>query len=308
MEHVLNSAVDEIIRVRDNGDIIRIVSHFDADGLTSAAIIMKVMQRIHANFHLSITNRLDENIINKLKNENRELYIFTDIGSSYSDVLNLKNVIVLDHHQPKFEHDIIHVNPLLFGKDECSGSEVTYFLADKFGGNEDLLDLAIIGAVGDCMINYDSKLNKKIIDFAIKSNSIQKKRSIKIFSKCTKPLYKAVSSSFDMNIPGITGNESAAVQFLSDIGILNNDHTRTFSDLTKDEEKTLADSVIIKRIEHNEDNPDSIFEDTYYSNRLKMNASEIAMILNAYGRLKEAHLGVLFCLGIENNYKKILIK
>ena len=58
---------------------IRIISHFDTDGITSAAIFSRAMQRWKKSFSLTIVKSLDEEFINSLP-EN-QLLIFLDLAS-----------------------------------------------------------------------------------------------------------------------------------------------------------------------------------------------------------------------------------
>ena len=80
---------------------IKVVSHYDADGISSAAILCSALRRNGNDFSIRIVKRIDEDLIEELNAENPDLIIFTDIGSSY-DLTNLKpRAIILDHHKSK---------------------------------------------------------------------------------------------------------------------------------------------------------------------------------------------------------------
>ncbi|HDH81867.1 MAG TPA: DHH family phosphoesterase, partial [Thermoplasmatales archaeon] len=92
----------ELIHSLPKGERIRIISHCDADGIASAAIMAISLARAGYRFHISIkktgpgiTDGIGEN----------ELAIFCDIGSTNLEELNnLKcRVILCDHHMIKGE-------------------------------------------------------------------------------------------------------------------------------------------------------------------------------------------------------------
>ena len=132
---------------------VHVVSHIDADGLTSAAIICTALKRIDINYSTRFVKQLDDTIIADLADQNHDLVIFTDLGSGMLETMKTHgiNAIVSDHHQPRGEMQN-HLNPHLFGANgsyELSGSGTTYILANALGNNHDLADLEIVGAMGD---------------------------------------------------------------------------------------------------------------------------------------------------------------
>ena len=53
-------------RIKVETSEIRIISHYDADGIASAAIMVKALMREGKNFHLTMVKQLSETIITKL--------------------------------------------------------------------------------------------------------------------------------------------------------------------------------------------------------------------------------------------------
>ena len=84
---------------------VRIISHMDCDGLSSAAIMSMAFNRAGIKFTLSFVKYLDSSILAALAKEPHEVFIFTDIGSGYvkslDKILENKTVFVLDHHLPE---------------------------------------------------------------------------------------------------------------------------------------------------------------------------------------------------------------
>ena len=144
----------------NNDSFIRLVTHNDADGLSSGGILAKVALRKKTRFKISSEKKLDNKILEIIKQENPDLVIFSDFGSSYLDIIseNLsQDVIVLDYHLP-IEHEaenITHINPMLHGIDgakEISASGVCYLLAKSI--DPENIDLACLNPLMICGLLY----------------------------------------------------------------------------------------------------------------------------------------------------------
>ena len=105
------SEVEKLINLAKNAaekilkyQFVRLISHNDADGLTSAGIMAQALLRAGIRFQLSIAARLDEAVIEEVNGSTSpgELVIFCDMGSGYSDLVGkvAVDVVVLD--PPKF--------------------------------------------------------------------------------------------------------------------------------------------------------------------------------------------------------------
>ena len=121
------------------GNAIRILTHNDADGISSGGIISVVALREGCPFRVSSEKKLDEKLIDSLVEENPDLTIFCDFGSGYIDLISEKmnsDIIILDHHLPqeKTKDNIIHVNPMLHGIDgarNIAASGICYLFAKE---------------------------------------------------------------------------------------------------------------------------------------------------------------------------------
>src|SRR3989344_3763381 len=134
MHELIEKAVQEFKKL-DNKPI-RVISHLDCDGLTSASIITKILKRENRKFVLSIFKQLNEKNLKEVSLENYETFIFTDLGSGYLSLINKylsnKKIFIFDHH--KLENDnnyenIIQVNPHLSKSKDAqnlSGAGITY--------------------------------------------------------------------------------------------------------------------------------------------------------------------------------------
>lgn len=305
----VKQGVEEFIKVKDRP--VRIIGHLDSDGLTSTSILIKAFKRANVQFSSSVVKQLDEALIKEISLEPYEVVFFVDLGSSSLHLLkNLKKkIFVLDHHSPEKEiKDIVHVNPHLCGIDgsrDVSGAGVTY-LFSKFldGKNIDLAYLAVIGAIGDIQErNGFSGLNKNILDDAVNSGKIEIQRGLRMFGMQTKPLYKVLEYSTDPYIPGVTGDDMGAKNFLEELGIelMENGKHKKISQLSEEEVKKLVTGIILKRL-GSEDKPEDvlgmiyILKDEEEDNPMR-EAREFSTLLNSCGRLNRPSVGIASCLG-----------
>ncbi len=310
---------------------IRVVSHYDADGISSAAIITRALVRDGKDFHLSFVQQMSEELLSEIRDEKRDAVIFLDLGSGYLDdikkYLKDSRVIICDHHQPEGTPggNMIEINSISSGIDgNIAGAGVTYLMARTMSVmNKDLSALAIVGAIGDSQIDSVGKdwglngLNREILKDAESQGKIRVSKGIRLWGRYSRPLHKALQYSIDPYIPGISGSESAAVQFLMDIGIpvkKEDGEWNTISDLDTDQQKKLATGIIKERIREGLKEPDVIFGDVYDlpdKPGIFRDANEFATILNACGKMDRASLGVMVCLDEKEAFpevEKLLVK
>jgi len=298
---------------------VKLVSHLDADGLTSAAIISKMLLRAGVNFELRILKQLTASVANTISPTENDVLFLTDLGSGQLDIIkhffDKTQVFVIDHHEPvrTTSMNLLHLNPLLFKEDEVSSSVICYLFAKSFSiENTDLIDLAIVGAVGD---EQDEKwefrgLARKILEEAETLGKITTVKGIRLYGRNSRPIHKSLEYSFDPFIPGISGSESQAIQFLSELGIpaRENDEWKKLKDLTVEEQQRLASAIIMERLKVSPADAADIFGEIYtILDRPEelQDAREFATLLNAFGRTNHADLGVRLCLGDRFSYGKI---
>jgi RecJ-like exonuclease len=318
----------------DKKQKIRIISHLDADGISACAIVMKALDRENVKYFISIVHQIDDLLLKRLASESSKTVIFCDIGSgqlsAIKDFLHEKRVFVFDHHYPERVEsaNVTNVNPHLFGIDgsrEISGAGVVYFFAKALNQrNEDLAHIAVIGAIGDVQENMGFlRLNNEVLETAKKTEKIKVIKGLRVFGAQTKPLHKVLEQSTEYVIPGVTGSESQAVQFLHQIGInpKNGNNWKKLVDLDEEEMRKLATGIVIKRL--GEEKPEGFIGPVYLLTEEKnesplKDAKEFSTLLNACGRLGKASLGIGVCLNDKKikekavqhmaNYKKELIK
>lgn len=291
-----------------------LVSHIDADGLTSAGIMCQAMDRAGIPYDTMFTKRLDPTIVEQIDSQRggRQV-VFTDLGSGVLfKIVELEmGAIVADHHQPEHIDYDYHLNPHLCGYNgatDISGSGSAFFIARHMGDNDDLAALAIVGAVGDLQDTKENKLlgmNQEILQIGIKAGVIECKKDLKLYGKQTRPIYKLLQFNSDPYIPGLTANEAGCVDFIHGLGIpLKTTTWRRYIDLKPEERTMLVSGLIQECIDQHipQYKVERLVGDTYTLLKEKegsemRDASEFSTLLNATARYDYAQIGLDICTG-----------
>lgn len=293
---------------------VKLFSHLDADGLSSAAIMTRMMLREGMNFEIRIVKQLTSDEIDKIGVNENDILLFTDLGSGQLDrmqrFLDRTQVFILDHHDPlKANHiNLFHMNPLVFAEEGISSSMICYLFSKSINpANSDSVDIALVGAIGD---EQDEKWEFKgsargIMQEGEGIGRISVTKGMRLYGRNSRPLHKALANSFDPFIPGISGDESAAVQFLSEIGIAakQDEEWKKLKDLTLEEQQKLASAIIIERMKIEGAAAEDIFGENYtFLGRPEdlQDAREFATLLNACGRLGKYDIALRLCLNDAN--------
>ena len=281
----------------ENDSVVRIISHNDADGISSAAVIANALAEENVQFHTSCIPRLKEETVNQLRHEKYDLFIFSDMGSSFVEEFNTykHDVIIADHHQvdgTEAESNVVHINPHLFGidgsKDLCGAG--SSYLAVRGLGKKHLAYFALVGAFGDMQGQGGfTGVNTLILDDALESGVLEIHEDLKIVSKSSEPIFKSLAYTFSPPLPGISGDLEGAQEFLEK---MNLSYGIKFTDL-EDEEKDLLKDALMNI------NPE-IFGDCYTVPKqvpLLRDLEEYSYILDACGKNKKQGLGLSIALG-----------
>ena len=322
MDNFFNSIIPAANLFTDHvekGNYIRLVTHNDADGLSSGGILTACAVKMGARFKISSEKKLDDKLIARLVEENPDLIVFSDFGSGYLDVIaeSLKgDIIILDHHMPQeLEFDnIIHVSPMLHeidGAREIAASGVCYFFAKALDPtNVDLAALGLLGALGDQQDKGERKsligLNTVIEQDAIEKNLLNKHVGLIFYGYETRPIAKAIAYTTIPFIPGLSGSEGNCVAFLKEIGIetLDGGRLRALADLTDDERTTIFSKLSNHMVSSGCDSK-AIHQliGTIYTFKMEemstplRSGREYGSLLNACGKMGRPSVGLSICLG-----------
>jgi RecJ-like exonuclease len=286
--------------------VVRIISHNDADGLTSAGIFANAIKKAGGRFHVTILPRLRDSNVKELNKSRYKLFIFSDMGSgNLESISKLKgDVIIADHHQvpegvdPEIQSDnkeIVHVNPHIFdidGTRDVSGSGLSYLSVHGYEYYE-LAGLALTGAYGDMQFkNGPQGINKLILDEAVEHGTMEVKNDLKLAYSNSQPLSKSIAYTYTPTIKGLSGNMEECSEFLDQNGISKD---KLLRDLSVDEYETLKSELI----SINED----IYGEVYTIKNIRReltNIEEYANLLNACGKNKEYTAALTIQLGKYN--------
>jgi len=307
-------------RLRTADDVL-LVSHIDADGLTSAAVASSALARAGIDHEVDFEKQLDGDRIAAIAELNYETVLFTDFGSGQLDDIvehehdGALTPVVVDHHQPADAETEYHLNPLRVGLDgaaELSGAGASYLLARALepedADNRDLAALAVVGAVGDMQAS-DGELhgaNAAIVEEGVAAGALETGTDLTLYGTQTRPLPKLLEYASDVRLPGITNDREGALRFLDGLDVeLQADGTwRRWVDLTADERQTVASALVQRAVRHGvpADEIDELVGTTYTladeEPRTELReASEFSTLLNATARYERADVGLAVCLG-----------
>ena len=275
---------------------VRVISHNDADGITSAAIICQALHRNNTQFHATIVSRLDESVVDMVNSTASEgdLVVFCDMGCGQSDLIEKVSfdVVIIDHHQPVGESPAkAAINPHLVGIDgaiHLSASGTTYMVARQMDkGNIDLAGLAIAGAVGDKQL-FESA-NRFILDEALENKVISIKKGLKVGSGDIADILEYTSEPY----LDITGDRKKIDEFLDILNIHGEISTMSADDLKK-----LTSAVALKLTKNaSPEAVDAAIGDIYVLDReIVQNSYDLVEMINACGKLDKGGLVLSLCM------------
>lgn len=307
MENNLEYKIKDIAKIfleKTKNKEIQIISHFDVDGITSAAIMIQTLKKLDKRFTLKIIKSLDEEFIKNLSKEKTTLFL--DLCSN-----NLKNiekhgfkeVFIIDHHEitQEIPKNVQIINPQLHEKQKISASGLTYLFSKEINSkNKKLAKLAILGMIGDRLEKEIGKLNKEILE----NSEIQKKRGLLIYPS-TRPLNRTLEYSSNPYIPGVSGEIKGVLELLREAGITPlNGKYKSLLELNEEEMKKLITSILLRKPHsNNKEIIGDIFLIKFY-NQLE-DARELCAKINACSRSGKSEEALQFCLELPNAKKKI---
>lgn len=310
-------------------DEVLVASHIDADGLTSAAIATRALERAGIPVATTFEKQLDDDSIEAIATNDYETVLFTDFGSGQASAIARHEAagdvtpVVADHHQPADAEVQYHVNPLLEGIDggtELSGAGTTYVLARALAdcardssdyatdGNRDLAALAVVGAIGD-MQTVDGELigaNAAVAAEGEAAGVLETARDLSMYGTQTRPLPKLLEYGDDVPIPGITNDQAGAIRFLDglEMDLQADGEWRTWADLSHDERQSIVSALVRRAVRNGvpASQIENLIGTSYILARetpgtVLRDASEFSTLLNATARYERADVGLAVCLG-----------
>ncbi len=299
---------------------VRIITHYDADGVSSASLLYSAMKRSGKNFHISFLKDLTEDNLKSLLKGSYDCIILADLGSSFVSLLEeYGKVLILDHHPPERDSEkIVHINPIfcnISGTSGACGSTLSYIFSMYIDEeNWKNYPAFFTGVVGDRQhLNGYSGLNKIIVDY-LEGKGVKKYSDISLDGSNLKEMFLYATDPF---LPGYTGSEESVSELLGKLKIKEDISIKDMDDDTK---TYIYSWIAINLIKNNveKDIVQGIITEKHYLETYETWDITLSSYIDAVARMNMQGLALRYLSGDMDkkneileawmNYKNILIK
>ncbi len=275
---------------------VRLISHFDADGLCACAILQGALSALGITVELEFLPLLTREVLMRFPKD--EALLFIDVGASLPEIDEF-SAFVIDHHQSESSPERM-LNPwregLDGGRDACSAT-IAYCVARELGTSDALLPLAVIGFLADSQEKQGVRgMNQELLAQGVAAGLLAVEERLRLFGYERWSLVELLVKSRDLRIPGVTGSARGARAFLEELGIpLRTEGRATrFDDLSAAQKAALLAQGARRATRQ----PATAIHITILGEEgLFRDARQVATLLNACGRLERPELGVAMLLG-----------
>ena len=242
----LNNAIDSFVDNSHNYNKVIIISHNDADGISSLKLIQNILYKLHLEHDYFIYNRSSSwanyltGILPKAK-EKKAALIFTDVGSSLEELIPIiserkEDFYILDHHEVEnyFELDRIpenlyFVNPTIHGfdgLDHIAGSTLAYMFAKSIDSSIVKQGwLTVIGIAGDSLRSMEmlKSYNKEVYEEIRDEEIIIDQEGLILFGSMHESIKNGLKFSILPYVKNLSGESDETVkEFLMQNNISHN--------------------------------------------------------------------------------------
>jgi single-stranded-DNA-specific exonuclease len=286
--------------IRSTGRL-RVISHYDADGIAAAAVMSGALAREDRQFHLTLAKGFDESLVTRLAKEGNDTVVFLDMGSGQIESLEKLEgtVIALDHHKPiRKSSKVLQVNPHFHDMDgmtEVCASTLSLLLAVTLDTrNWSLAPVALAGMVGDRQHMGGMKgLNRQILDEATDKGYVETQKSLNLKGST---VLKAISESVDPYFVGLSGRPDNVSAFLESMKVNGDTPLGSLDEFYR---RKLT-SMLSLRLMGQGCRPETVEElvtEVRWIPSMDLSAADLADLLNACGRQDHESLGIAISLG-----------
>lgn len=327
LAEALKPFCEKLRLVIENGSEIAVITHIDADGITSGSIIATALARLGARYSIRAVSDMNPGIIERMRIEDRSFYVITDLGSGWAS--DLRKALddrwaIIDHHQIP-EQEILTdddgqiLNAWKYGIDggrEVPAGGMAYMIASALDKkNRDLSCVAVVSAVADRQDQGDKRslmgLNSEILKTAQSLGLISVELDIMLTGRETRPLHEALAYTSFPYMDGLTWNREGCHALLNNAGIkLKEDgRWRVLAEFSQEEKGAILDAIA-KFVATSSRAATRIIDDLIgYVYTLSgedkrsqlRDAREFSTMLNACGRIGKAGVGIAICMGDRND-------
>ncbi|MDA4130256.1 MAG: DHHA1 domain-containing protein [Thaumarchaeota archaeon] len=304
----------KILASAKNNENILIATHHDADGICAAAILCEFVRRSKGHCQVRVVSEPNSKFLDKLGSSKFDLVIFVDICAGLTGEISKRfgdKWLIIDHHEiPDQEMEIEGVlNPWQFGVDggsSISSSGLCYIIANA--PSDRSLFLALAGALGD---RQDVGPRRAITGLTAKllegdgkiSSAIETKYDLLFWCRETRPVHESIANTTTIFIPGLTGNKDACLASLRGAGIelRVSNRWKTSSEFGEDEKQRLLEAIV-PHLSGTTFTVEDLVGSVYGLNSrdeysMMRDARDLAMLVNASGRLGKPSSAISICLG-----------
>jgi len=318
LDQALSNFKDKISHCIKSKKNISVTTHIDCDGITSGSIITKALIRAGANCTVSTTKELNKKVIEKLKDDQRDFHVITDLGGGFARDLdeNLgENWVVLDHHQilqEELDNERV-INAWKYGIDggtQISAGGMAYLAANAMDEkNSDLAWISVVSALGDRQDQGEKKSftgkNLEIANVAKSTGQIDIDLDLLLVGRETRALPDALAFTSQPFIEGLTWNRDACLSLLNSSGIKLKDggRWRVPAELNEEEKRSMIESITKFTSGKNATEiMDELIGYTYTFPKedrgsFLRDGREFSTMLNSCGRIQKAGVGIAICMG-----------
>ena len=280
---------------------VRIISHYDADGLCAGGILSMACLRRGIPFRTSIVHGLDASVINELAAHPHDWVLFSDLGSGALDLVERLEgrVVVIDHHRPLRESkSVVQLNCHMWGIDgafEACASTLALMMAVSLDeGNWDMAGVAVAGAIGDRQhIGGMRGFNAEVLSAAQAGGHIRTRKGLALegptlgmaLANCNEPFFK-----------GISGNPQGAAQIAEAAGLSPESSLR---ELDGPDVSGLASLLVLRLLRQGvpEEFAGGVMADSHWMPGHDVDSTELSAVVNACGRLGREDVGLAVAMG-----------
>lgn len=317
---------ENLRQIVESGKEISIITHLDADGITSGSIMAIALARMNAKCTVRTVSDMSQSVIEMMKSEDHDYYVITDLGGGMA--ANFRKAlgdrwVVIDHHQIP-EQEILtddggHImNAWKYGLDggiEVPAGGMAYMVASNLDRkNRDLSALAVVSAVGDRQDQGSKRsflgLNQEILNTAKSLGLVSFELDLMLTGRETRPLHEALAYTSFPYIDGLTWNSSNCHTILKNAGLNLKDggRWRVLSEFSQEEKSVMIDAISKYVVTSSKTSAGVIDDLVGYVYTLESedrrsqlrDAREFSTLLNACGRIGKSGVGVAICMGDRN--------
>lgn len=266
--HGMKEAVARIKVAVDNGERILIYGDYDADGVSSTALMVHLMRRLGADFDYYIPHRSKEgyglhiHALEQFHKSGFTLVVTVDTGISAVEQIEYANqvgldVIVTDHHEPPavLPNAFALINPKLpyctYPFKGLAGVGVAYKLALALLGEDTPLEwteLTALGTIADLMPLTGE--NRLIVTYGLKSmahSAFPGMTALLGVAGCTKDEVTSTNVAFGLapriNASGRMSHATRAVSLLTSTSVEEAESIANELDILNKERQLLVEDI-----------------------------------------------------------------